>query len=359
MDTASTFTTREDRPKIHTQTANGMDGQKPLNWPLNYPIKLLGDAALATFKVVRPIAPHLIPYAIFLLALPVIAFLSLSAGWIVWRSGAVAWEKELFLQYGDGGPPYAEVLLSSLAAKQPYDISIELVVPASETNLALGNFMTTLTLLSPANKTLALIRHPAIVTPPSAAPWSTLLNRAGTVKLNIPLLSSFVVDTTRAVARVELGRRDQWKSIGSGEGRELSVLSALLRGVVVHKGVRGLVSRFPFISAMVAAGTFLFMSFVVLASCLLPALEWRFNNEPPFREIPVKPRRRPRRRFSASAADTDEKDARRPKARRRSRSATRRPSVDVCSCLQVLAANSSLFISRIPSRNHWKGSQTC
>lgn len=93
-----------------------MDGQKPLNWPLNYPIKLLGDAALATFKVVRPIAPHLIPYAIFLLALPVIAFLSLSAGWIVWRSGAVAWEKELFLQYGCVRPTNHRVIRTPMVS---------------------------------------------------------------------------------------------------------------------------------------------------------------------------------------------------------------------------------------------------
>ena len=56
--------------------------------------------------------------------------------------------------------------------------------------------------------------------------------------MDILLVPSFSIDSKSAIARVELGRRDQWKSIGSGEGRELTVFSAVLRGVVVHKGVR-------------------------------------------------------------------------------------------------------------------------
>ena len=56
--------------------------------------------------------------------------------------------------------------------------------------------------------------------------------------MDILLVSSFSLDGKSAVARVELGRRDQWKSIGSGEGREITVFSAVLRGVVVHKGAR-------------------------------------------------------------------------------------------------------------------------
>lgn len=40
------------------------------------------------------------------------------------------------------------------------------------------------------------------------------------------------------VAYVEIGRNDQWRNLGSGQGRELSVVSASLRGVVVHSGLR-------------------------------------------------------------------------------------------------------------------------
>jgi Putative adipose-regulatory protein (Seipin) len=60
----------------------------------------------------------------------------------------------------DGLPPYAEIQLPSLVTQQPYAISLRLAVPATESNYALGNFMTTLTLSSSSNTTLASIRRP-------------------------------------------------------------------------------------------------------------------------------------------------------------------------------------------------------
>jgi len=308
----------DDKAQLKQRIANDADGIVDYIFPFHYPIKLLGDIMAAIFHFVSPYTPNLIPLAVFLLALPVIAFLSISAGWLVWRSVAIAWEAELPLQFGDGPTPYAEVALSHIVAKQPYDISLHLVVPAIEPNFALGNFMTTLTLVTPTNRTLAYVRKPSIVLPRSSAPWSFIFNWPGTVDLNIPLLTSYTLETSRALARVELGRRDQWRSLGNGEGRELSVLSAVLRGVVVHKGIRGLVSRFPLISSLIAAGTFLFISFVVLASCLLPALELRFNSDPHLHDPPPRPRRRPRKRPSNSALDTDADRARRPRPRKAS-----------------------------------------
>ncbi len=62
--------------------------------------------------------------------------------------------------YSDGRSPYAEVALPNIVAQQPYDIWLHLVVPASESNLALGNFMATLTLASTSNNTLAVTRKP-------------------------------------------------------------------------------------------------------------------------------------------------------------------------------------------------------
>ena len=40
------------------------------------------------------------------------------------------------------------------------------------------------------------------------------------------------------MAKVELGRRDGWKSLGEGHGRELSVLTATLRGNIRLEGLR-------------------------------------------------------------------------------------------------------------------------
>lgn len=59
----------------------------------------------------------------------------------------------------DGVPPYADVPLD-ISPLQAYDISLHLSVPALESNYALGNFMASLTLSTPANTTLTSIRRP-------------------------------------------------------------------------------------------------------------------------------------------------------------------------------------------------------
>ncbi|OBZ78552.1 hypothetical protein A0H81_00977 [Grifola frondosa] len=222
--------------------------------------------------------------------------------------------------YGDGRSPFAEVELQNLVAQQPYDISAHLVVPAVEANYALGNFMATLTIVAPSNKTMAHIRRPALVLPPSSSHLSFLYSKPGTVDLHIPLLYSFEADTTRATARIELGRIDQWRSLGNGAGRELSVSSASLRGLVVHEGFRGIITRFPTISAIAASGIFFFIGFVILASCLLPALQWHFpEDETPEKGAAEKTVRSSRRRFQF---EVDSRSARRPKTPRRSQSET-------------------------------------
>lgn len=55
--------------------------------------------------------------------------------------------------------PYAEASLLALVPRHPYDLSLDLVVPTTEANIALGNFMTTLTLTTISNKTLAFTRR--------------------------------------------------------------------------------------------------------------------------------------------------------------------------------------------------------
>ncbi|KAI0788526.1 putative adipose-regulatory protein-domain-containing protein [Abortiporus biennis] len=280
----------------------------------------------------KPFAPHLIPLIIFTLAIPVILFLSCSAGWFVWRSIAVGWEETLYLQYGDGGQPYASTSLPHFSSQQLYDISLHLIVPLSESNVALGNFMTTLTLVTTANKTLAHIRRPAII-----MPKGTLLRLisppSSTIALDIPLLSSFEVSSSSVIANIEVGRHDQWKGIGVGHGRELSVASAILRGVVVNKGLRGLITRFPLLTAITSSLIFCFISFIILASCLLPAIEWKFpqdNDEVPETDATLdKPRRRFRHSRETTAESLSEEKGKRRQTVKRSRSATtpRRASV--------------------------------
>jgi hypothetical protein len=68
--------------------------------PLPFPFNFLVNMISSTIRLIKPLAPHLIPLVVFALAIPVVIALSLSAGWFVWRSIAVGWESPLYLQYG-------------------------------------------------------------------------------------------------------------------------------------------------------------------------------------------------------------------------------------------------------------------
>ncbi|KAH9064335.1 hypothetical protein EDB87DRAFT_1766772 [Lactarius vividus] len=224
-----------------------------------YPIELLLSVVAS---VLRPVAPQLIPFAVFFLLVPLLVVPAFISGLYVWYSRAISWESPLFFQYGDGLPPYAETQLTSFNPTQPYDISLHLVVPTTPV--------------------LTTIRKPAIVLPPSSFRWS----KPTTTTLKIPLLTHYVSGVSRVFVRVELGRQDGWRSIGSGAGKELSVLTALIEGRLRPRGIRGVVARFPLLSGAVASTVFLVASFSALAICLVPALRWQYGDTeatiPPF-----------------------------------------------------------------------------
>jgi len=134
--------------------------------------------------------------------------------------------------------------------------------------------MTTLTLTGPSDRVLTTVRKPAIILPPSSFRWSN----PSTTTLEIPLLTRYVAGVSRVSARVELGRQDGWRTIGSGEGKELSVLTALIEGRLRPRGIRGVVARFPLLSGAVASTLFLAASFSTLAVCLIPALRYQYGS---------------------------------------------------------------------------------
>lgn len=129
-------------------------------------------------------------------------------------------EGTIYLQYGDGPHPHAITALdtSRLSSQQPYDISLELHLPRTRSNLAAGNFMLDLSLLSRpssstgtpvlngilpnASTTLGHSRRPAILPYQSpllsvvhdvvALPWHTLgLKDLDTDILSIPMFELF------------------------------------------------------------------------------------------------------------------------------------------------------------------------
>lgn len=52
------------------------------------------------------------------------------------------------------------------------------------------------------------------------------------------MLSSYVAGSSKLVAFVEIGRQDGWTSLGNGEGHEIRVVTASVRGRVVRHGIR-------------------------------------------------------------------------------------------------------------------------
>jgi len=237
-----------------------------------------------------------------------------------------------------GIPPYAELMLPRLSSYQRYDISLDLVIPTTEANYALGNFMSSLTLThADSNVTLAHIRRPTIVLAPNFGRLSFWKSGPPVSTQHVHLMDEFMPRTSRVLAKVELGRRDGWKSIGNGEGRELSVISASLKGTIKHHGIRGLVTRFPVSAAFISMISFLTVSSVILATCLLPSIlngpELTEGEVPP--STPSYPDQKQfiasPRSYASEDSDADEKAMQRKQRRksRGSRASSRRSSRSV------------------------------
>lgn len=177
-----------------------------------------------------------------------------------------------------------------------------------------------------------------IIQPPYSAFW---ISSPRTVDLTIPLLSAFTSGTSQVVGRLELGRRDEWRTLGEGHGRELSVLSASLRGVTKPEGLRyeymltlptmanlaipsGMISRFPVLSSVISSFIFLGISLLVLAVIFLPTMFRAPSVQPEQSADTVslsgKPLRKPKRFFD-SDGDSDSPDEKPPVSRPSKRNA--------------------------------------
>ncbi|KAH7412604.1 putative adipose-regulatory protein-domain-containing protein [Cadophora sp. MPI-SDFR-AT-0126] len=89
-------------------------------------------------------------------------------------------ERVIHLQYGDGLHPYGITSLdNSLVSQQPYDITLTLHVPRSPPNLQRGNFMLSLSLLSPTYKPL-----PSPIPTDTSTPLTPLSGPIGTLSLS-------------------------------------------------------------------------------------------------------------------------------------------------------------------------------
>ncbi|ORY87987.1 putative adipose-regulatory protein-domain-containing protein [Protomyces lactucae-debilis] len=119
--------------------------------------------------------------------------------------------EEVYLQYHQGSHPFASVDLdfssgNGLVTGQAYDVSIELIVPTSQVNKDLGNFMVDLSLVEAGSEQSVTASRPAILR--YASPFvSRLQTVAGagpvvlgikkeTEVLHVPLLEAFSFEST-------------------------------------------------------------------------------------------------------------------------------------------------------------------
>ena len=89
----------EEREELRKKVAEDSRGLLGHFWPF-HPIQLFVDLIWAVLRLFQPLSPHLVPLAVFSITLPLIFFLSIGSGYLVWKNIAVSWETELFLQYG-------------------------------------------------------------------------------------------------------------------------------------------------------------------------------------------------------------------------------------------------------------------
>ncbi|TFK36853.1 hypothetical protein BDQ12DRAFT_736595 [Crucibulum laeve] len=240
-----------------------------ISYIVNAPFRIVQAVLSNGISTLRPYAPQIIPLAVCVLFIPLVISFSLLAGWSVWKSLSVGWDSPLYFQYGDGVSPYATAQIPPLLPQQRYNIALQLTIPASESNLALGNFMVGLALSTTNNKTLTYVRRPAVVVPPQS---SLFFRTPYLIHVEVPLVDSFIAGRSKVVASIDVGRRDRWKTLGVGHERELTIKSASLYGIAVPHGVRGLAIRFPVTFGLISASTFLVILSIILGGCILPTM---------------------------------------------------------------------------------------
>jgi hypothetical protein len=215
---------------------------------------------LIPIRIAQASAPPIFHTFLLLLLIPPLFFLSLSSGFAARRWIPQGWSEVAYLQYGDGVPPYAHIDIPSLSTGQPYEISAHFVVPVSDSNLNLGNFMTTITIFSSTNKTIAQARRASVILPPQRGFTQYVTFASPTTTLEVKLLESFIPNSYAHAhglhARLEVGRKDFWKDLTGGHGRELTVLEAYVRGRAELRGISAFMDKYKFISLVLTTGLF-------------------------------------------------------------------------------------------------------
>jgi len=147
------------------------------------------------------------------------------------------------------------------------------VVPATESNYALGNFMTSLRLATAYNETITTVRRSTALIPPHPSlVRQAVWGYSSVIKISIPLLYEFTTGTSDVNVRLEIGRSDGWRSVGAGQGQELTVLEAILKGAIRPTGIRAILTRYPRLTTFASSFAFFFISIIVVTIIIFSAM---------------------------------------------------------------------------------------
>ncbi|KAF8332342.1 uncharacterized protein EI90DRAFT_849271 [Cantharellus anzutake] len=150
--------------------------------------------------------------------------------------------------------------------------------------------MTSLTIKTPTNVTLASASRPSIIFPPrvylSPLVFSGLRSRTTHV---VELLKEFSATSYASSLRafVTIGRNDAWRGIGAGQGRELVVADAFIKGVPRLRGIKAFFARHTFILLCITTTTFFISSLAITLTVYL-SLSPRIHIIPPTLEEETK-----------------------------------------------------------------------
>ncbi|SRR5258708_3768335 len=105
----------------------------------------------------------------------------------------------------------------------------------------LGNFMSSITIKTPTNITIGSSTRPSLIFPPSIYISPFILGGLTSTRTHeVELLKDFYASSyaSSLTAYITVGRNDVWKGIGVGQGREVVVVDAFIKGVPRPRGIR-------------------------------------------------------------------------------------------------------------------------
>ncbi|PGH10463.1 hypothetical protein GX51_00222 [Blastomyces parvus] len=260
-----------------------MEGDTVLSQPLY-------SRALAPFReasrtiISKPARRAYINTVLFALTSLLLFCISVVAYWIFYYNYVpqIGLERQIHLQFGDGHPYGTATLGTELIPAQQYDISVALYLPRTPSNLAAGNFMLDLALVSTANTNtntnigtsteanlIARSRRPAILT--YTSPMVDTVRRVSKMPLYVlgwqREAEGLKVNMMR---RMEFGRKKgampKMLRLEIQSEERMQVYNAVVRFDAKFSGLRWIMYNWKILSFLTFSSIFWIVSMLVTSS---------------------------------------------------------------------------------------------